>query len=90
MAIPEKKENPVGVAEKLLANPDEVNPGTIAALIGELGHLQEEGLARLESEMDRGKPLRLDQALEHFAATGPILRYGRLIGELRQLYMVKA
>lgn len=90
MALPGKKESPVDVAATLIANPGEANPQTIAVLIAELGRLQDEALVQLETAMDRGRPLRLHEALDHFAATGPILGNGRLISELRRLYMVKA
>lgn len=91
MVLPTTPESPADVAEKLLASPDDANPATIAALIGKLGGLQDEALSRLESAKDRGgRSLSLNEALGNFVATGPILGYGRLIAELRQLYKVKA
>lgn len=92
MALQANPESPVDVAEKLLSNPEGADPRTIATLISVLDDLQNKALDTLETGIARRgeRSLSFDQALQNFARTGPVIRYGQLVGALRQLYQVKA
>lgn len=91
MALPANLENPVDAAQRLLKNPN-ADPAMIAAVIGNLNALQDETLNGIEvNATDRiGRRTSWTEWGREAQQIGEALKYGRLVGALRQLYEVKA
>ncbi len=92
MAFPAAtKENPVAVAKEFLIHPWLANPSIIPALIGDLGDLQQRTLDTIEVNAAGrgGRRTSSDEWTREAQQIGEGLTLGRVIGALRQEFMIK-